>query len=48
MCVSFAGEVDLKVGLKVSEFISKYKPYVVDCTVRGEVNEDFGDEEAFS
>jgi len=27
-----AGEVDLKVGLSVAEFVSVYKPCIVDCT----------------
>lgn len=27
-----AGEVDLKLCLRVDEFIENYKPYVVDCT----------------
>jgi hypothetical protein len=27
-----AGEVDLKVGMRVSEFVHAYQPMVVDCT----------------
>jgi hypothetical protein len=27
-----AGEVDLKVGLRASEFIAQYNPMVLDCT----------------
>jgi prolyl-tRNA editing enzyme YbaK/EbsC (Cys-tRNA(Pro) deacylase) len=27
-----AGEVDLKVGMRVSEFIAHYQPLVLDCT----------------
>lgn len=27
-----AGEVDLKVGLRVDEFLREYEPFVVDCT----------------
>ncbi|KAK9785348.1 hypothetical protein WJX73_010804 [Symbiochloris irregularis] len=26
------GEVDLKVGMRVSEFVAKYRPIVMDCT----------------
>lgn len=26
------GEVDLKLGLPVAEFVEKYKPFIADCT----------------